>query len=156
MPTYRSTSWHPGTEAIQHPVTYDLGDQVRLVGYALGTQQAAPGGTLLLTLYWQALAPIAERYTVFTHLLDANQQIQAQIDSEPQGGGLPTDRWAVGQLVQDNYALAVAANAQPGSYQVEVGLYLLATLERLPVRDPATGTMLGDRVLLGPIEVVAP
>jgi len=46
-----------GTEAIQHPVTYDLGDQVRLVGYALGTQQAAPGGTLLLTLYWQALAP---------------------------------------------------------------------------------------------------
>jgi hypothetical protein len=99
---------------------------------------------------------MAERYTVFTHLLNADEQVQAQMDSEPQGGGLPTDRWTVGQIVQDNYALTVAADAEPGPHAVEVGMYLLETLERLPVRDPDTGAPLGDRVLLGTVEVVAP
>jgi hypothetical protein len=151
-------------EAIQHPVRADLGDQVRLLGYTLSARQAcgeqcrtiAPGETLLLTLYWQALAPMEVRYTVFTHLLDADNQVVAQMDSEPQGGGLPTDRWTVGQVVADNYALTVGADAAPGPYLLEVGLYYLPTLERLPVRDPDTGASLGDRVLLGEIEVVAP
>jgi hypothetical protein len=33
-------------------------------------------------------------------------------------------------------------------------MYLLETMERLPVRDPETGTFLGDRVLLETIDVV--
>jgi mannosyltransferase len=141
---------------IQHPLHVNLGEQVRLLGYALSTEQVTRGEPLLLTLYWQALAPMTERYTVFTHLLDANNHVQAQMDGEPQGGALPTDRWVVGQIVQDNYALAVAPDAAPGPYVLEVGMYLLATLDRLPARDPETGAVLGDRVLLGTIEVVAP
>jgi mannosyltransferase len=141
-------------EGIQHPLRADLGDRVRLLGYALSAEEVAPGETLLLTLYWQALAPMEESYTVFTHLLDAGQQIQAQVDSEPQGGGLPTNRWAVGQIVPDNYALTVDTGASPGPHVLEVGMYLLGTLERLPVRDPDTGASLGDRALLGTVEVV--
>jgi 4-amino-4-deoxy-L-arabinose transferase-like glycosyltransferase len=141
-------------EGIQHPQRADLGDQVRLLGYALSAEEVAPGETLLLTLYWQALAPMEESYTVFTHLLDADQQIQAQMDSEPQGGSLPTNRWTVGQIVPDNYALTVAAGASAGPHVLEVGMYLLGTLQRLPVRDPDTGASLGDRVLLGTVQVV--
>lgn len=143
-------------QAIQHPLRLDLGDQVRLLGYALNSERLAPGETLLLTLYWQALVPMDKRYTVFTHLLDKNSQIQAQVDSEPQGGGLPTDRWTVGQVVQDNYALTVSTRAVPGPHLLETGLYLLATGERLPVRDPDSGAFLGDRVVLSTIEVVEP
>lgn len=143
-------------DTIQHPLHADLGDQVRLLGYAVSTERVAPGDTLLLTLYWQALSPVAERYTVFTHLLDASGQIRAQMDSEPQGGSLPTDHWSVGQAIQDNYALTVSADATPGPHTLEVGMYLLTTLERLPVRDPDSGVPLGDRVLLGTVEVVAP
>jgi hypothetical protein len=145
-----------GEGAAGHEVQAALGDGVELVGYTLGAEQVSPGGTLLLTLFWRATAPMAERYTVFTHLLDSEGWIQAQMDSEPQGGGLPTDRWTVGQLVQDNYALAVSSNAAPGSHQLEVGMYLLSTGARLPVRHPTTGEALGDRVLLGTVEVVAP
>ena len=129
---------------------------MRLLGYDLSAEQVASGDTLLLTLYWQALSPMAERYTVFTHLLDGGQRIQAQVDSEPQGGGLPTDRWAAGQVVQDNYALTVSPEALPGPHTLEVGMYLLETLDRLPVRDADSGAPLGDRVLLGSVEVVAP
>jgi hypothetical protein len=139
---------------IPHPLHADLGGQIRLLGYALSTEQVAPGDTLLLTLYWQALEPMAERYTVFTHLLDASEQIQAQMDSEPQGGGLPTDRWIVGQTVQDNYALVISDAAQPGPHVLETGMYLLETMERLPATEPEEGTPLGDRVLLGTVEVV--
>ncbi len=142
-------------EAIQYPLRVDLGDRVRLLGYALSSERVAPGDTLLLTLYWQALAPMAERYTVFTHLLDANAQIQAQVDSEPQGGGLPTDRWAAGQIVPDNYALSIP-DTSSGEHILEVGMYLLESLERLPVRDADSGALLGDRVLLGTIEVAGP
>jgi 4-amino-4-deoxy-L-arabinose transferase-like glycosyltransferase len=141
---------------IQHPLHADLGDEMRLLGYAISTEQAVPGDTLLLTLYWQALAPISQRYTVFTHLLDEGNQIRAQMDSEPQGGGLPTDRWVVDQIVQDNYALTIDPEAAPGTYSVEVGMYLLETLERLPVHDSETGEPMAERVLLGTVEVVAP
>jgi mannosyltransferase len=141
---------------IQHPLRVDLGGRVRLLGYTLSGEQVSPGDVLLLTLYWQALEPMAERYTVFTHLLDADNHIQAQVDSEPQGGGLPTDRWTVGQIVEDNYALTVSGDARPGPHVLEVGMYLLETMDRLPVRDPETGADLADRVLLGTVEVVAP
>jgi hypothetical protein len=140
---------------IQIPRRADLANQVRLLGYALGAEQVAPSDTLLLTLYWQALAPMENRYTVFTHLLDANGQIVAQMDSEPQGGGLPTDGWVVGQLVQDNYALTIGDTAS-GTHTLVVGMYQLETLERLPVHDPDTGALLGDQVLLGTVQVVAP
>jgi uncharacterized membrane protein len=142
--------------AIEHPVGADLGGRVRLLGYALSAEKVAPGETLLLTLHWQALAPMAERYTVFTHLLDAEGRIQAQVDSEPQGGGLPTDRWATGQVIQDNYALAVSPDAPRGPHVLEVGMYLLEDLTRLPVVDADSGAAVGDRVLLGAVEVVAP
>jgi mannosyltransferase len=143
-------------QAIQHPLHVDLGDQIRLLGYSLSSDRVAPGEALLLTLYWQALTPIAERYTVFTHLLDASNHIQAQMDGEPQGGALPTDRWIPDQVITDNYALIVAGDAQPGPHVLEVGMYRLDTLERLPSRDADSGAALGDRVLLGSVEVIAP
>jgi hypothetical protein len=145
-----------GDGSIQQPLQADLGDGVRLLGYATSADRIAPGETLLLTIYWQAMAPMEKRYTVFTHLLDAHEQIQAQVDSEPQGGGMPTDRWQEGQVVQDNYALTVSPGALPGPHVLEIGMYLLENLERLPVYEPGTKTLLGDRVLLGTVEVVAP
>lgn len=144
------------SEAGQIPVGANLGDGVRLLGYALSAESVAPGEPLLLTLYWQALAPMDKGYTVFTHLLDESDQIRAQVDSEPQGGGLPTHRWTVGQVVEDNYALEVDKDTPPGRYWLEVGMYLLETSERLPVTNPDDGASLGDRVLLGAVEVVAP
>ncbi len=145
-----------GDQALYHPLRLDLGGHVALLGYALNTDRLAPGETLLLTLYWQTLVPMGRRYTVFTHLLDATNQIKGQMDSEPQGGGLPTNLWTAGQVIQDNYALTVDDDAVPGSYLLEVGMYLLETNERLPVYDPVSGEWVGDRVVLGTIEVVEP
>ena len=103
-------------------------------------------------MYWQALAEMERRYTVFTHLLDADNRIVAQMDSEPRSGTHPTTGWRLGELVRDNYGLLIAPDTPPGEYLLEVGMYYLPTLERLPVLD-ASGKVRGDRVVLGKIVV---
>jgi len=69
--------------------------------------------------------------------------------------GLPTDRWTVGQVVSDNYALVVSEEAQPGPHTLEVGMYLLSTMERLPVRSSGERRLDGDAVLIGWVHVQA-
>ncbi|MEJ2212332.1 MAG: hypothetical protein P8129_25370, partial [Anaerolineae bacterium] len=68
-------------------------------------------------------------------------------DGQPDGGHYPTGRWQPGEVILDVHPLAVPADAPPGEYQIEVGLYLLATLARLPGVD-AQGQPLPDNAAL--------
>ena len=141
-----------------HRVEASFGGVARLLGFSVSAEEVAPGDTLYLTLYWQALAPLDKEYTVFTHLLGENNPatngpLWAGHDSQPDGGQYPTTAWQPGELVLDVHALAVPAEAPPGEYQLEAGLYLLATMARLPAVD-ATGTPLAqDAALLGTVRV---
>jgi hypothetical protein len=139
------------TEA-QYPLAVNLGGEIMLTGYSLGAATVRPGEPLLLTLYWQALGPVPRSYTVFTHLLDKNAQVQAQMDGQPVGGTRPTDTWEPGEVIRDNYALLLPQNLPPGSYDLEAGMYLWPDMTRLPVLGE-DGQVMGDRVLLGSVEV---
>ncbi len=124
--------------AIPNPLRIDLGGKVRLAGYELSTRVVRPGDTLELVLYWQALAPMDRNYTVFTQLLDDALRIWAQDDHQPLHGAYPTSRWAPGDVVRDVYRLKVRADAPPGVYHLEVGMYFLPTGERLYRSDVPT------------------
>ena len=137
---------------IQHPLRATLGDAVAFLGYDLTSDTVAPGGTVQLTLYWQATGRMDKSYKVFTHLLDANERIAAQQDSVPVGGRRPTTGWASGEIIVDHYTLAVKPDAAAGDYVLEIGLYEATTGDLLPVRA-ATGQPLGDRLLLGQVKV---
>ncbi len=132
---------------VPYPLSIRLGEGVALLGYDLETQQARPGGTLRLTLYWQALAPMDKSYTVFVHLLDADEHIQGQIDTPPGLGEWPTTTWVPGEYLRDEYPLIVKAEAQPGRHLIEIGMYDAKSGIRLPVSDES-GQPLGSRVLL--------
>jgi mannosyltransferase len=140
------------SSSMQHTVAANLDNKALLMGYGLVAQEIEAGGTLRLTLYWQALAEMDRRYTVFVHLLDSDNRIVAQMDSEPLGGTHPTTEWQFGEIVRDNYGLLVAPDTPPGEYLLEVGMYYLPTLERLPVLD-ASGGAQDDRVVLGRIAI---
>ena len=150
----------PGASAgeIEHPLDLRLGPSIRLVGYDLAQEEVAPGDALELTLYWQTDQPLTARYKVFTHLLGevynagAGNFIWGQVDSEPAGGQAPTTTWTPGEIVADRYTLPVAADAPPGQYALEIGLYGLVNGERLPV-SAADGQPLGDAVKLATITV---
>lgn len=146
----------PPTEvssSIQHIVAANLGHKALLLSYSSGTQEIEAGETFILTLYWQALAEMERRYTVFTHLLDADNRIVGQMDGEPLGGTHPTTEWQFGATVLDNYGLLVAPDTPPGEYLLEAGMYHLPTLERLSVLDASRSVVQGDRVVLGRIVV---
>jgi len=98
--------------------------------------------TVTLTLTWQALATVPEDYTVFVHLLAAGTKL-AQSDARPCGGECPTSGWRPGAIVVDRHPIVLPPNAPPGPYRLAVGLYLLATGERVPVvgRDDGTVTI---------------
>jgi hypothetical protein len=146
----------PGGQAPAPPalsLDAELGDAVRLLGYTAnpvgGTVR--PGDQLDLTLQWQVLAPTDEAYTLFVHMVGPDGSKLAQHDGQPQGGFYPTAFWDPGERLEDQIRLAIPGDAEPGSYQVLAGFYLLETGDRLPVAgNDAWGQ---DAVLLGTFEV---
>jgi mannosyltransferase len=137
---------------IQHSLDLQLGEEIALVGYSLADSQVRAGDVLQLTLFWQALGEIGERYKVFTHVLDGRSFIVGQRDAEPGGGARPTPIWQEGEMIADNYGVLVQPATPPGEYQLEIGMYSLESGERLSVTTD--GETVGDRVLLEPIEVL--
>jgi len=137
---------------IQHPLKADLSGQVRLLGYTIQSG-FRPGNTIHLTLFWQTLEKMDKDYTVFTHLTDAKGRIWGQRDNPPVDGFYPTSQWEEGEIVRDQYDINISAEASPGEYQLEVGMYLAETGERLAVLDEA-GQMQDNRVVLGQVQVV--
>jgi len=125
------------------PLRVDFGGQAQLLGYELPEDSVRLGETLPLTLYWQALSLMEEDYTVFTHLLLPPDQVWAQEDDQLQDGQSPTSTWQPGQIIQDHYELALLAEAPPGVYEIEIGLYLPATGDRLKVGLSDAGIVLG-------------
>jgi len=144
--------------APEHRSEATFGGAARLLGYSLDVETVSPGEVVTLVLYWQALAPLERDYTVFTHLLGGynpatDGPLWAGHDSQPNGGHYPTTAWQPGQVVLDRHPLLVPDEAPPGDYQLEVGLYELATMVRLPATD-ATGQRLpDDAALIGVLRV---
>jgi hypothetical protein len=129
----------PGTEQWQPRGALDanFGGTARVAGYDISAAEVAPGDEWELTLYWEALAPMAVNYTVFVHVEDATGQIVAQADRQPTGGFHPTSAWTPGQALKDSYRLTIPEDTSPGEYRVLAGLYDPATSERLPLLDPS-------------------
>jgi mannosyltransferase len=144
--------------SISHPLDLVLGERIRLLGYDLEATTYHSGDTVNLTLYWLADEPVSQRYKVFTHLLGetynpkSDNFLWGQWDSEPVWGKRPTTLWLPGEVIVDEYAIPLSAQAPPGRYQVEVGMYLGASGNRLAVTDDR-GQPLGDHVILNEIQV---
>jgi Dolichyl-phosphate-mannose-protein mannosyltransferase len=147
--------------APQYVTNARFGDAVRLVGYDLSSPTVRAGGTLTVTLYWQALQPALSDYSMFVHLYwpggdvgaaGVSPQPVAQSDGAPCGQSFPTPRWQMGEIVVDERTLTVPADFQFGSAPLALGVYGWPSLERLPVAGQVT-VLTGDRVRLGEIKV---
>lgn len=145
------------------PLGATLGGVAELVGYTLyhGARPVAGGGevsmtagdTVVLDLYWQARRQSDSSYIVFTQLLGqafnprTEGPVWGQHDSAPAGYAAPTDVWRASDRILDRHVLVVDAEAPPGLYQLQVGMYDPATGRRLPVTG-VTSEEMGDRLLL--------
>jgi 4-amino-4-deoxy-L-arabinose transferase-like glycosyltransferase len=108
-----------------------FGETICLQGALLPTWTARPGQTLDLVLYWQALREPPAVYTAFLHVLNEAGEILLTADHWP--GGLPSDIWDAGQVIEDRLPLALPADLPPGDYRLRLGLYNADDGRRLPL-----------------------
>ncbi len=99
------------------PLNVGLEDKIRLAGYIIGPE------SLSLTLFWHALAPLAENYTVSVRGYAADGRLLAQQDQWPVDGLLPTSQWRQGDYVADTHLLNFAPADTPLLARFEVVVY---------------------------------
>jgi hypothetical protein len=117
-----------------------------------------PGQVMQLNLTWEVLARPSTSYTVFIHVIDEQGQLWFGHDYTPLGGAFPSylwfPKWLPGQRVVDPYRLRLPAELPPGTYSLQVGMYEMGSIRRIPHLG-ADGTMTGDRHILGALQVVS-
>jgi hypothetical protein len=134
-------------------VWYNLGEKIRLIGHEVNGTVGA-GETLRPRLYWQAQATMDEDYIVFVHLLDQGGNLRAQQDCQPQKGDYPTSLWRRGEVIWDGHEIPLPPYLPAGTYRLVAGMYLLESMERLPVFDETGRRLPSDLIPLREIQVV--
>jgi hypothetical protein len=154
-------SWSPATvfdtnterTALDDSASFEFG--LLLAGYVVPTGTSLKRGeTLELLTVWKLqneLPAEASELKVFVHLMDAQSRVwgaEDRLDLHP-----PT--WERHDLLVQYHRVPLAADAPPGLYQLEIGLYAPITMERLALyADLASEQPVGDRLLLSPITVL--
>ncbi len=129
-------------------LTVELGEQIQLLGFDLSSEQLSRTKPLHLTLYWQSIDHPTTNYTVFTQLIGPDGQVWGQQDNQPQGGRYPTTAWVIQDRVADRYELFLREAAPAGQYRLLVGMYDLATGQRLPAINGGGNRLSNDAILL--------
>ncbi len=144
-----ATSTSPLEEQLVEAV---FADGIELTTSTMDSGPLAPTEVLRVSLSWRSLQPTENDYTVFVHLIDANEAVWAQHDSQPAGGLRPTSSWGAGEEITDHHGLALPADIPAGEYDLTLGLYDATTGERLPLTTSAQDSP-ADRVVVGRIAV---
>jgi hypothetical protein len=125
---------------------------VVLRGWRLDAQ-ARPGAELPLTLTWNSLEPVPRKWTVFVHLVAADETIVAESNEQPRSGELPFRRWTPGDWMTDTHTLPLPSGLAPGLYRLRVGLYRPDKHGERQDVWAASGESLGSYAELGEVRV---
>jgi hypothetical protein len=128
-----------------------LADQVRVRSYALEQDSVRSGGTVGLTVEWEALGPIPVDWRQVTFLRDRAGQIVDQSERSLGGGSGGTSTWTPGRWVFRSSGLSIPPKTPPGDYSLGVGLYDSKARKMAPVTAGAGAG--GEEVRLGMIRV---
>lgn len=130
-----------------------FGDEMRLRGWELEGTRVRAGGTLTVTLSWEAIQQVSSQHVVFVHLLSNRGDLVAQHDNAPVGSMVPRESWPAGATLKYPVSIELPADLEPGTYRVVTGVYRFPSVERLPI--VSDGPNVHDNTIeLGRVEVV--
>lgn len=163
---FARSSLHGDVAAGVPPMSVDFGGAMRLIGIQMGSEQIAAGSDLNVNLYWRALQPTRDDYSIQLSLRDAAGHLFGQSDTQ-NPAGLPTSRWSPEDYARDTHTLTPYAGTPPGDYQLAATVYrqlngvpLSAPMPigRVTVTCPSASPSLKPLTtldaVLGPIELV--
>lgn len=103
---------------------FDLGNGIRVRSVVV---KPLTNNEMQLTIYWEAVQPIAEDFSVAVHLVAQDPPLSEadlldQADHvHPVEGFYPTSHWLQGEIVRDDYLITVPEGSQPAA--IRVGMY---------------------------------
>jgi hypothetical protein len=128
-----------------------LDGQVWVRSYALERESVRAGGSVGLTVEWEAVGPIPLDWRQVTFLRDGSGQIVDQTERSLGGGSGGTSTWAPGRWVFRSSELPTPSKTPPGEYTVGVGLYDSKARKMATVTAGAGAG--GEEVRLGTLHV---
>ncbi|MBI3242832.1 MAG: glycosyltransferase family 39 protein [Chloroflexi bacterium] len=135
---------------VPNPTSINFANKMALRGYELDARILKPGNTILLTTYWQPVAPEAD-YWAYAHIVGADGRIWAIADSiiVP-----PITGWPLGEVRSETRQIVLASDTPPGQYTIEFGLTKILNpgQDRLSVLAD-DGHEVGDHIELAKIRV---
>jgi len=166
-----------GSLRVANPSPAVVGQKISLLGFELALQDddgayapcsppcsATAGRGLRLTLYWRCLAPMDVDYSVFVHLLSPTGQMIAQHDSWPADGFRlselwqpmsfkRTSQWTYGEVFRDIHYLQLSPDTLTGKALLKVGMYDLASGQRLPMFTPDGTHLPDDSMVIAEVDI---
>lgn len=144
------------------PANLTFGDpaqpaQVRLLGYDAWATAVPADRPLTVSLYWQALTPLAQEMRVGLTLVDdrgLRWSEEGLRDYRWTRGAPPTTAWPVDQYVQTAFLVDLRHGTPPGAYALQLSLFDQESL--VPLTAYQEGQLIGPAVPLGQIAVGAP
>jgi len=127
-------------------------NQIALESLKIETPSATIGSTVIVTAQWRGLRQMKDDYTVFVHLIGPDGLLHGQVDTIAAQGTMQTSQWKLNQPIADRFEIRIPDDAPKGEYRVEVGWYLLATLDRLSVID-SRGDEIDDKFVMSGLVV---
>ena len=126
-----------------HPVGARFGDGIHLESVEVFDSAARRGEVVRLRIIWKAENVVERDFKSFAHIF-IGDKIVAQRDWRPVGELRPTTTWKAGEVIRDQFAIRIPANAPSGVYQLRIGLYDMQTQERLVVNGERDSVMIGE------------
>ncbi len=119
------------------PVMAALAPGAELIGYTADSgERIAPGGKLIVTLYWRALAAMPTDYNLFLHALGRARALAGSVDTWPGGGLRPTSFWKTGKIYKDTYVIDLdPAAAAPSTLWLDAAMWQTDSTQPLPITD---------------------
>ena len=82
---------------------------------------------------WRCLKPLDREYWCFTHILDPTNKVIGFLDHQVLHGDPPMTSWKTGDEAIESFEYRFSEPQPPGSVRLKLGLYHVASGERLPV-----------------------
>jgi hypothetical protein len=122
-----------GNQAVPSGRGATFGDAIRLHDAQITQTESG----LTLDVYWEALHPIPEDFTVFVQLIDPANPTQplAFGDGVPRGGWWRSSLWIPEEAFADQYHVPLD-DIPVGDYEVVFGFYRPSDFTRLPIDVP--------------------
>lgn len=139
------TTLPEGSQAVQVQFGDQDASKIILEGIDAPEGPLTPGQLVPITLYWRALRPIDEQFSIAIKLFGRDEQLLAENNSYPDGGRAPTRNWpphpeGAQELITDRTRLFLSHETQtPTLARLEIGVFRLDAKQRSWLRATIDG-----------------